>query len=49
MTKLLRITTAVMCVLMFAIVVGQVYMREGRRLERQEMAAEEGVKCQNIE
>jgi len=36
MTKLLRIATSIMCVLMFAIVVGQVYMWEGRRQGRQE-------------
>src|SRR3989304_2583573 len=38
MTKLLRITTAIMCVLMFTIVVGQVYMLEGMQQGRQEFA-----------
>lgn len=38
MTKLLRISTVIACILMFAIVVGQIYMWEGRRMGRQEFA-----------
>ena len=38
MTKLLRIATAIACVLMFTLTVGQVYMWEGRRQGRQEFA-----------
>ncbi len=36
MTKLLRITTIIACILMFGIVVGQIYMFEGRRMGHKE-------------
>lgn len=38
MTKLLRISTAIACALMFAIIIGQIYMWEGRRMGREEFA-----------
>ena len=40
MTKLLRIATIVACILMYGIVVGQIYMWEGRKMGRQEFEAQ---------